>query len=239
VRRQLKIYEQLGVAAENVDAALAALPGAEPAPMSDAAPAVESGGETSGRVVLFTGHMIDAPGRAERRFPPEMEEVARQAIRRALTEELASSAVSLGIAGGASGGDILFHEVCAELGIPTALYLVIPPYEYIRESVSPAGKGWVERFQQIYELERKQSRVRVLSEDPSWLDAKLGYNIWQRSNLWMLRNALAGGGERLTLIALWNGVAGDGPGGTADMVEQAGARGAKVVILSTRELFGL
>jgi predicted DNA-binding transcriptional regulator AlpA len=41
------------------------------------------------------------------------------------------------VAGGASGGDILFHEVCGELGVPTRLYLALPPESYVTESVAP------------------------------------------------------------------------------------------------------
>jgi hypothetical protein len=55
----------------------------------------------------------------------------------------------------------------------------------------------------------------------------------------MLHNALAMGKNRITLIALWDGKPGDGLGGTEHMVETAQARGAKVVILDTRRLFGL
>jgi hypothetical protein len=40
----------------------------------------------------------------------------------------------------------------------------------------------------------------------------------------------------LTLIALWDGNSGDGPGGTADLVEQVIARGCKVVILDAERL---
>jgi hypothetical protein len=53
----------------------------------------------------------------------------------------------------------------------------------------------------------------------------------QRSNRWMLNNALVYGARKVTLLALWNGEGGDGPGGTQDMVETARARGAKVAIL--------
>ena len=45
------------------------------------------------------------------------------------------------------------------------------------------------------------------------------------------------GGAHLTLIALWNGQAGDGPGGTADMVDKARDRGAKTIILDTNTIF--
>jgi hypothetical protein len=73
---------------------------------------------------------------------------------------------------------------------------------------------------------------------PRWLQDKSDYNIWQRNNLWNLHNALAAaGGENVTLIALWNGATGDGPGGTADMVDKAQERGAKTIILDTRKIF--
>ena len=39
--------------------------------------------------------------------------------------------------------------------------------------------------------------------------------------------------SRLTLIALWNGKTGDGPGGTEDMVKRAEAQGAKSLRLDT------
>ena len=76
-------------------------------------------------------------------------------------------------------------------------------------------------------------------ELPGWLQGKPGYDIWQRNNLWMLHNALAVGRDKVTLIALWDGKDGDGPGGTGHMVDKAKARGAKVVILETKALFGL
>jgi hypothetical protein len=88
--------------------------------------------------------------------------------------------------------------------------------------------------------ERLPERVLAESEElPRWLQEKPDYSIWQRDNLWMLYNALAAGGDNVTLIALWNGDAGDGPGGTADLVDKAGERGAKTIILKTKDLFGV
>ena len=40
----------------------------------------------------------------------------------------------------------------------------------------------------------------------------------------------------MTLIALWNGQEGDGPGGTKHMVELAQDRKAHVVILDTNQI---
>jgi hypothetical protein len=227
-RAQLDLYQLLGVLPPNVTEALKEFPAPQPQ------------GAKEERVLLFTGHMIDKADRAEPRFPASKEDVARQAIREAIEKERAIAPIAYGITGGASGGDILFHEVCAELGIPTRLYLALPREEYIVASVKSAGPQWVERFNQLL---NKHPETRILSETgelPSWLvEREDKYNLWHRNSLWLLHNALAEQDQSVTLIALWNGKTGDGPGGTADLVDQAGQRGSKVVILDTKELFGV
>jgi hypothetical protein len=47
------------------------------------------------------------------------------------------------------------------------------------------------------------------------------------------------GNANVALLALWNGKAGDGPGGTQDMIELAKTQGAKVCVKDAGELFGL
>ena len=69
-------------------------------------------GPTVDRVLLFAGHMIDKPSRAQPRFPAVQEATARRAIRAAIAQAQAcwpAGTSALGIAGGANGGDILFH----------------------------------------------------------------------------------------------------------------------------------
>lgn len=52
-------------------------------------------------------------------------------IEAALRNEMSEDGgVSLGLAGGACGSDILFHEVCQSLGVPTLLFLALPEAEY-------------------------------------------------------------------------------------------------------------
>ena len=232
VRDQLCLYQRLEILTANVQAALAAA-GPPQACAEQAAP-----GPQPSRSLLFTGHRIDAPGRKSPRFPPDREDVARQAIRRAIESELKRpGGVAGGIAGGASGGDILFHETCADLGIPTQLFLALPKGQFIAASVAPAGGSWRERFDRLFD--KLPRRVLAESQElPGWLAKKPDYSIWQRNNLWMLYNALAQG-EDVTLIALWNGEQGDGPGGTGDLVERAKERHAEAVILDTRGLFGI
>jgi len=242
-KQQLVLYRDLDVLSEKVEAVLSD-------PVFTRQMTEKPVSRTSQRVVLFTGHMIDKPDRPEPRFPAEQEHVARQHIREALLRERdEAGGIVFGLAGGASGGDLLFHEICQELGVATRLYLALPPDQFIQASVAPAGSGWVERFRRLYQekldeqsekLLPSSTKLRVLADSkdlPRWLQDKRDYTIWQRNNLWMLHNALVEGGAHVTVIALWNGEKGDGPGGTADLVEKAKQRGAKTVILNTKEIF--
>ena len=230
VRRQMNLYQELGLLQENVQAVLNVVDGT-----GGAAPAEVSAPR---RVLLFTGHMIDTPTRAEPRFPPNKVDVAREKIAEAVaSEQQIAGGIAYGVAGCASGGDIIFHKVCEAMKIPTRIFLAMPRELYIRASVAPAGPDWVEDFNGLM----RSRPVRVLGESeelPTWLQDKPDYNIWQRNNLWNLHNALAAvGGENVTLIALWNGASGDGAGGTADMVRKAQERGAKTIILNTKKIF--
>jgi hypothetical protein len=174
--------------------------------------------------------MIDAPGRTEVRFPPEAETAARKAIEaqvRAVIQQEQGKEI-WGIAGGACGGDILFHEVCMELGIPTQLYLAVPREAYISESVAFAGNEWVDRFDKLYTT----LPHRVLSQDkslPLWLQKRAPYDFWSRANLWMLYNAMANDSINMTLLALWDGKGGDDEGGTAHMVDLVRRHGGLAV----------
>jgi len=191
--------------------------------------------------VLFTGHMIDAPGRKTERFPERFEPAARLAISNTLQAILATgphSESTVGLAGGASGGDILFHEVCEELGVPTRLHLALPAEQYIEASVAPAGGDWVERFHALIGR-LPPSSIEVLDETvvlPAALTGSEELNIWQKTNLWMVEEAVTIA-PRQTLLALWDGRAGDGPGGTEHMVMLAPRLGIEVApIIRTQSL---
>jgi hypothetical protein len=76
-KRQLIIYQELGVMPNNVKAALQAFKDAK-----------EFTEETQRHYLLFTGHMIDQPDRKKPRFPASKEVDAKEAIRKQVLEEM-------------------------------------------------------------------------------------------------------------------------------------------------------
>ena len=93
--------------------------------------------------------MIDAPGRPTPRFPRDKVEAAKRAIREAVLSEQQSTPIAYGMAGAASGGDILFHQVCEELSISTRIFLALPRDQYVASSVAHGGPEWVQEFDRL------------------------------------------------------------------------------------------
>src|SRR5262249_40926789 len=97
---------------------------------------------------------------------------------------------------------------------------------------------WVEKFNRLV----AGNPPVILSnsgELPDWAAEIKDYGVFQRGNIWVMRDALLRPNADVTLIALWNQKAGEGPGGTADMVKLAQSRGAKILEQNSDELFGI
>lgn len=168
------------------------------------------------QVLLFSGHLIDAPDRPLPRFPAAKEAAAAQRIAIEL-ERLAAGAADLALTQGAAGGDLLFAEACLARGVPVRLLLPLPEHEFIERSMLPCEDG--QRWRARYLALKAQ-----LHEAPQVADAVLGplrpgEDAFERANRWLLDTALAFGATRLRFITLWDGGGGDGPGGTRHMVE--------------------
>jgi hypothetical protein len=189
------------------------------------------------KVLLFSGHMIDAYDREVPRFPPSAEGVAAAAIDAAL-EDWAVGAEDLGITEGACGGDLLFAEALLARGASLELRLPFRESKFIKESVgyrkkTPPPDRWVERFHAI--ADHPCVTVHAMPDERGPLPRS--DDPYKRCNLWMLRDALAFGAERVRFLCLWNGARGDGPGGTAHMRQSVRRSGGKTVWLDTRKLW--
>lgn len=186
------------------------------------------------QVLLFSGHMVDAPDRKTPRFPNDKEPIAAQKIAEAL-DKLGAGAEDLAFCQAAAGADLLFLEACQQRGVRCQLLLPFPEPEFIERSIVPSAGGdkWRDRF---YAVKAKlQDPIRIMPDELGPLPK--GVDPFERCNLWLLYSALACGIDKVRFVALWNGGGGDGPGGTAHMYNEVKRRTGRVTWLDTRQLW--
>ena len=133
------------------------------------------------------------------------------------------------LASAAPGTDILCHEICKNLKIKSRICLPMPSSDYA-SSVFGELDQWRTRFLDLTE----HCKVYELSEReglPRWL-SDTGFDPWERGNRWVIEMAKSWGADRVSLVALWDGLdEGDAPGGTAQLVQLA--RDAGTIRLKT------
>lgn len=163
------------------------------------------------KVVVFAGHMVDRPGRSPERFPPRLADAVQQAIRAWLKREHAL----IGFSSAACGSDLLFQQALRELGGETNLVLPFAAEDFVKESVTFTGQGdWQQRFDDALE----HATRTVIASDQKTESGSVSYDY---ANLVLHGLAAVRArelGTGLVALAVWDGKAGDGPGGTADAV---------------------
>lgn len=181
------------------------------------------------RVVAFSGHLVDRPGRPVPRFPPYLE----SAVREAMGSRLRTLEAGFGYAAAGCGGDILFLESIQELG---AEIQVILPYERSRfraDSVDLIpGSDWGARFDRLLETATEVITVADQRLGKGGISYEYGFQVVD--GLACLRaDALD---TELVCLALWDGKAGDGTGGTASSVKRWRAAGRRMEIIDVSEI---
>ena len=170
-------------------------------------------------IIMFAGHVVDRPDRAEPRFPPDKEDDVRNLIEAEIKAVLDEDHRYLGLSSGAPGGDIIFQELCASLEVSTYFCIPFPKAEYSKEAYD-VRDAWRSRFLKL----AHDANVMELSHTsglPRWLHGS-ALNPWERGNNWVMEMALAADASKRTLIALWDKKDhGDSHGGTAHMVKLA------------------
>jgi len=185
------------------------------------------------QVLLFSGHMMDAPDRKTPRFPADKEPAAAQAIEGAL-ERLGAGQEDLAFCQAAAGGDLLFLEACQKRGVRCRVLLPFDEPEFIEKSIvtSAGGDKWCDRF---YAIKAKLLEpIRIMPDELG--PAPANVDPFERCNLWLMYSALACGIDKLRFVALWDGGGGDGRGGTAHMLDEVKRRTGRVTWLDTRTL---
>jgi hypothetical protein len=185
------------------------------------------------QVLLFSGHLVDAPDRASARFPAEKVGAAARRIAAEL-ERLEAGPADLALTQGAAGGDLLFAEACLARGVPLQLLLPLPEDEFIARSILPCvdGAAWRDRYLAV----KARLTLRPLLADAVLGPLPAGADPFERANRWLLDSALLHGAHRLRFITLWDGAGGDGPGGTQHMVDEVRRHHGESVWIDTRSL---
>lgn len=163
------------------------------------------------RIVVFTGHMIDAPGRATPRLP----DAAQGALAQRLAERLAALNAGIGYCSAACGADILFIEAMLARGAEVHVTLPFAREDFLATSVAHAGPAWVQRFQQALE--------RVASVSYGVRERYLGDESLYAYAGQLMQGAALLRGQQLEAEPMLLAVLDDGserlPGGTRDLLE--------------------
>jgi class 3 adenylate cyclase/tetratricopeptide (TPR) repeat protein len=164
------------------------------------------------RAVVFTGHIIDQPGRENPRFPDYLEKQVYENIR----DRLSNLDAKIGYASAACGADILFLEAILELGGEIHIVLPYDQEEFIKNSVDLIpGSNWKQRYKNLLE---KANEVIVCSH----------HNLENNPILYEYANRVIHGlgkmraellDTELLHLAVWNGKPSNGIGGTASTIK--------------------
>ena len=163
-------------------------------------------------VVVYTGHMIDGPGRAVPRFPPAIQGVVADQIRACL--DRIQPVAAYGSA--ACGADILCLECVQELGGELHIVLPFPAEQFRKVSVDLwPGSDWGSRFERLLDSTEK---VFTISEQmpPS------GTSTFEYANVIMTGLARLRAQVLQTSVhglAVWDGQGAGGAGGTGTVVD--------------------
>jgi tetratricopeptide (TPR) repeat protein len=237
-RAQLQLWGALGFRPDNIQAGIKVFDRAIaklPMPGGDWVPR---------QVLLFSGHMVDAPDRKDPRFPADKEPIAARRIGEEL-DKLGAGPADLAVCQAAAGGDLLFLEACLQRGVRCQVLLPFPEPEFIAKSILPSagGVGWRERYYAVRERLELQEKafnekqrmdpVRIMPVELGPLPS--GADPFERCNLWLLYTTLSWGVAKARFLCLWNGGGSDGPGGTEHMYKEVQARTGHVSWIDTRK----
>ncbi|HEV2915678.1 MAG TPA: TRAFs-binding domain-containing protein [Pyrinomonadaceae bacterium] len=179
-------------------------------------------------VVVFAGHMIDRPGRATPRFPPRLERRVHEAIR----ERLKSLNVGVGYASAACGSDLMFLETLQEMGGESHVVLPYNQKQFMEDSVELIPESdWSARYEQAL---RRATNVLVASEQRMEGGVPFEYTNLLLHGLASIRAEQLE--TRMIPLVVWDGKEGDGPGGTASIVEHWREMGHEVEVIDLAQI---
>ncbi len=127
----------------------------------------------------------------------------------------------------ACGGDLLVAEAALARGIELNVVLPFVEEDFLAQSVRPGGAGWEARYRACL---AQAASITIASEMEFFGDpAQYGYGSRMAMGLARLRSQHLG--AEAIQIAIWDGVAADGPAGTGADVAAWEGSGARVAVI--------
>jgi pilus assembly protein FimV len=173
-------------------------------------------------LAVFTGqHLVATAGRAEQHLAME------------IRLRLAELCVRIGYASAAAGPDLLFVEAMLERGAEVHVLLPFAEADFVALRVEPAGDGWLRRFEDV--LERATSVTRISASDYLGDDVVFRYANQVMDGTARLHARMLGTDPYL--IAAWDYLAMNTPGGASDFIDHWGDP-ARLRVIDLDEIVG-
>jgi len=176
-------------------------------------------------VIVFSGHMIDEVQRVAPRFPASLE----PAVARALRDKIDRVGPCFGFASAACGSDILFLEAMLDAGGEIHIVLPYNKEEFIRDSVDfLPNSNWRSRFERLL----RRAAQCVTASTQKLKVGNVSYHFCNELLFGLARTYARRLETALIPLAVWDGFAGGGLGGTASAVKNWRAIGYKPEIVN-------
>lgn len=187
------------------------------------------------KVVVFTGHMIDRPGRLRPRFPQALEKV----VIREIDSRLNKLGKVIGYSSAACGSDIIFLEEMLKRKneINIVLPFLIegdkgePGFKGASVDIIP-GSEWGKRFDRVL---KKAASVGIVNERRNTENiVAYEYSNLSQAGLAIMRARMLD--TEVIPLVVWDGYQGDGPWGTYSCVKYWERYGLKYEHIDTTGL---
>jgi tetratricopeptide (TPR) repeat protein len=201
--------------------------------------------EQLGRVVVFSGHLLDSPERRASGAPPRFprQPALVSAVESAIREKVEALNAKVGYCSLGCGGDILFAEAMLDRGAELHVVLPFGQQDFRRTSVdfgqdAAEWRGWRRRFDSILDrVEREsKSRVHYVTHEP-YLGSR---ELFEFANTVLQGLAVLRSRERASepaALVLIDRSSADSAGGTADFTATwvgAGYRAEEINLAAIR-----
>lgn len=166
------------------------------------------------RVVIFSGHRLDSPDRAQPRFP----ESSLPQVTKEISKTLARWSPLIACCSAASGGDLIFCEQVLASGNQLRIVLPFDLKTFRGYILENSDQHWLDRFDQVI----SQAISVVTASHDDHRELLQGPAIYDFVNRIILGSALFESQSLevpLQTIALWDGLPSPAVGGTADCID--------------------